>query len=57
MIFDAVWDAFLDTVKTVPFLWIAFLILEALEHYSNNLVNRALGKMGKAGPVAGALLG
>ena len=57
MIFDSVWDAFLDTVKTVPFLWIAFLILEALEHYSNNLVNRALGKMGKAGPVAGALLG
>ncbi len=57
MILDAILDAFLDTVKTVPFLLIAFLILEALEHYSNNLVNRTLGKMGKAGPVAGALLG
>ena len=32
MILDALLDALLDTVKTVPFLLIAFLILEALEH-------------------------
>lgn len=57
MILDALLDALLDTVKTVPFLLIAFLILEALEHYSNNYMNRALGKMGKAGPLAGAIFG
>ncbi|MBC5660149.1 arsenic efflux protein [Anaerosacchariphilus sp. NSJ-68] len=57
MILDAFWDAFLDTAKTVPFLLIAFLILETLEHYSNNFMNRALGHMGKAGPLVGAVFG
>ena len=57
MILDALMDALLDTVKTVPFLLIAFLILEALEHCSNNYMNRTLGKMGKAGPLAGAIFG
>lgn len=56
MILDALLDALLDTVKTVPFLLIAFLILEALEHYSNNYMNRALGKMGKAGAAGGSHL-
>ena len=49
MILDAILDALLDTAKTVPFLLAAFLLLETLEHYSNNFMNRALGKMGKAG--------
>ena len=57
MILDAFWDAFLDTAKTVPFLLIAFLILETLEHYSNNFMNRVLGHMGKAGPLVGAVFG
>ena len=48
MILDAILDALLDTAKTVPFLLAAFLLLETLEHYSNNFMNRALGKMGQA---------
>ena len=57
MILDAFLDALLDTLRMVPFLLAAFLILEALEHYSNNYMNRILGKIGKAGPLVGALFG
>ena len=57
MILNAFLDALLDTLRMVPFLLAAFLILEALEHYSNNYMNRILGKVGKAGPLVGALFG
>ena len=57
MILHALEHALLDTVRMVPFLLAAFLILEAVEHYSNQYMNRVLGKVGKAGPVAGALFG
>ena len=57
MILHALEHAFLDTIRMVPFLLAAFLALEALEHYSNNYMNRILGKVGKAGPVVGALFG
>lgn len=57
MILDACLDALLDTAKTLPFLFAAFLALEALEHYSNDGLKRLLGKMGKAGPLAGAVFG
>lgn len=57
MILHSLEHAFLDTVRMVPFLLAAFLALEALEHYSNNYMNRVLGKVGKAGPVVGAVFG
>lgn len=57
MILHALEHALLDTVRMVPFLLAAFLILEAVEHYSNQYMNRVLGKVGKAGPVVGALFG
>ena len=55
MILHALEHAFLDTVRMVLFLLAAFLALEALEHYSNNYMNRVLGKVGKAGPAVGAV--
>lgn len=57
MILDALLDAFADTLRIIPFLFAAFLALEAIEHYSNQLSNRLLARMGKTGPLAGALLG
>ncbi len=57
MILDALLDAFWDTAKTVPFLLLAFFLLEAVEHYSDNFMNRTLGKVGKAGPLMGAVFG
>lgn len=57
MILDALTDAVFDTLRILPFLFAAFLALEAIEHYSNQLSNRLLTSVGKAGPFAGALLG
>lgn len=53
MIFDGVKDC----LKDLPFLFAAFLLLEALEHHASEKMNRTLGKAGPFGPVVGALLG
>lgn len=50
-------DAALDSVKMLPFLFVAFLIMEALERYSSELSERALRKIKSAGPVVGAVFG
>lgn len=57
MILDALLDAVIDTLRILPFLFIAFLLLEAIEHYSNQYSNRILSGLGKMGPLAGAVLG
>ncbi len=57
MISDALLDAVSDTLRILPFLFAAFLALEAIEHYSGQFSNRLLAGVGKAGPFAGALLG
>lgn len=46
-----------DTWGLVPFLFVTYLALEALEHAAGDRVNRAVRRAGAAGPVVGALLG
>lgn len=46
-----------DTLRMLPFLFCAFLVLEALEHYSGTYIRRTMGKLEKAGPAVGALFG
>ncbi len=50
-------DAGADTLRMLPFLFAAFLVIEALEHYSTEYTRRLLVKVGKAGPIVGALAG
>lgn len=50
-------DAGADVLKMLPFLFFAFLVIEMLEHYSTEYMKKTLTKIGKAGPVVGALLG
>lgn len=57
MISDVLLDAFLDSAKMLPFLFAAFLVMEWLEDRSGDYMNRILTKVGRAGPVVGALLG
>lgn len=57
MLLDVLMDTVLDSVKMLPFLFAAFLLLEWLEKYSGDYMNRMLAKVGHAGPVVGALLG
>lgn len=46
-----------DTLSLVPFLFVTYLVLEALEHAAGNRVNAAVRRAGAAGPVVGAVLG
>lgn len=57
MLFHILEHSVLDSAKMLPFLFAAFLIIEAVEHFSMGLLNRTLTKFGKAGPVPGAVLG
>ena len=57
MVVDVLLDAVLDCLKDLPFLFIAFLILEALEHHTSDWMNRTLVRAGRLGPAVGALLG
>lgn len=49
--------SFLDSIKLIPFLFIAFLIIELIEHKLSNKSKKIISKSGKFGPVLGSLLG
>ena len=50
---DAALDALLDSLRMLPFLFVAFLILEALEHYSSNRLTHFFQHK-KGGPAIGS---
>ncbi|WP_455138169.1 putative manganese transporter [Thermophilibacter sp.] len=49
--------SFWDTLVLVPFLFVTYLIMEAIEHSAGNRAQEAVARAGAAGPVVGALLG
>lgn len=51
------WDTLWDALKTLPFLFLAFCIIELLEHHTGEKLNRFFARAGKGGPLLGALLG
>lgn len=56
-ILDIITDTLLDTVKLIPFLFIAFIIIEYIEHNLSNKTLNKISKSGKLGPILGSLLG
>ena len=52
---DIFLDAVIDTLKLIPFLFIAFLIIEFTEHKLNN--KKIVSKSRRLGPIIGSLLG
>lgn len=48
---------FLDTVKMIPFLFLAYWLIEYFEHRAGEKFRASLSRLGKWGPVGGALLG
>lgn len=57
MIKEVLIDTGMDSVKMLPYLFMAYVLIEAMEQYSGTITKELLLKMGKAGPIAGALLG
>lgn len=55
--FDVIVDTLLDTLKLLPFLFVAFLIIEVIEHKLSSKQGSIVSKSGKLGPIVGALLG
>ena len=49
--------AFYDSLKILPFLFITYLIMEVLEKKAGEKTNLWLERAGKAGPIAGGILG
>lgn len=49
--------AFFDTLGLIPFLFVTYLAMEALEHYASSKSIEAVQRAGAAGPVIGAVLG
>ncbi len=47
----------IDTVKIIPFLLVAYLIMEYIEHKTTNKTREAIKKSGKFGPLIGGILG
>ena len=56
-IFDVFLDAVWDTFKMLPFLFIAFLIIEFLEHKAQDKIQHLFARAGSAGPAVATILG
>lgn len=54
---DVLTESVIDTLKLIPFLFLTYLAMEALEHSASHHVCAAVEKSGKAGPVVGSILG
>lgn len=56
-IFDITLDAVLDTLKLIPFLFLTYLAMEAIEQKSNGKAEEIVQRAGFAGPIVGSLVG
>ena len=57
LLMDVVLDAAVDPLKLLPFLFLTYLAMEALEHHAGERSEEAVRKAGSLGPVVGAVLG
>lgn len=50
-------DSLIDTLRLIPFLFVTYLIMEAIEHKMEGRAEQAVQRAGFAGPIVGALMG
>ena len=55
--FEPLLHGLLETIKAIPFLFLAYLLMEFIEHKASEKMESTLGKVGKGGPFIGSLLG
>lgn len=56
-VFEILLDAVADTLKALPFLFIAFLVIEFLEHKAQDKIKHMFTRAGAFGPIIGTVLG
>ena len=49
--------ACIDTLKAIPFLFLAYLLMEFIEHRASSKMEGTLTKIGRGGPFVGTVLG
>ena len=54
---EIILDTLIDSLKLIPFLLVAFLLLEYIEHKMNKKTEKMIQKSGKFGPFIGGILG
>ena len=57
ILFEAILDALIDSLKILPFLLLTYVILEYLESHTENRVHHIIKKAGWMGPFWGSILG
>ena len=55
--FDCAVDAALDSIKILPFLFLAYLVMEYVEHRMGEHSKDVIRRSGKFGPLLGAVCG
>lgn len=54
---DIILDTAVDSIRLLPFLFLTYLLMEALEHHAGGKVQEKIRSAGRFGPVWGGLLG
>lgn len=54
---EIIMDTLIDGLKLIPFLFVAFLIIELIEHKLSNKNKGLISKTGRFGPLFGSILG
>lgn len=57
MILDVIYDTLIDGLRILPFLFLTYLAMECLEHWTGGRMQEIVKRSGKAGPAIGGLLG
>lgn len=54
---DVIVETLVDALKLLPFLWVAFFLIELLEHKFYTQSKKFINKAGRLGPLIGGILG
>lgn len=57
MIINILADSLIDSIRILPFLFVAYLVMEYLEHKAGDKMQEAIRGAGKGGPMIGGILG
>ncbi len=57
MVIDVLYDTCIDGIRLLPFLFLTYLAMECMEHWTGEKMRKVIGRSGKAGPAIGSFLG